>query len=219
MAAFVSDCGGTLMEYAGMSASWSDFYPAGFRAVADALCPACTEADISESAAQLAAFNPRVTGRETEYLPAELFAACTAHWPAPAAPEKAAAVFFQSLRLTPEIYPNSIPTLRRLRDAGHKTAILTDLPSGMPDALFRADIAPLLPHIDLYVSSGTCGFRKPNPAGLQKIADCFSVDPHALIFIGDEDKDRQTAVRIGCRFLRANRSGAALDFFIHSLLK
>ena len=148
MAVFVFDCGGTLMEYAGIPASWSNFYPAGFRAVADALCPACTESDIAGSAAQLAAFNPRVTGRETEYSPAELFAACTAHWPAPAAPEKAAAVFFQSLRLTPEIYPDSIPTLRRLRDAGHKTAILTDLPSGMPDALFRADIAPLLPHID-----------------------------------------------------------------------
>lgn len=116
------------------------------------------------------------------------------------------------MRLTPEIYPDSIPTLRRLRDAGHKTAILTDLPSGMPDALFRADIAPLLPHIDLYVSSGTCGFRKPNPAGLQRIADYFSVDPHALIFIGDEDKDRQTAARIGCRFLRANRGRSALDF-------
>ena len=28
------------MEYAGMPAAWSALYPQGFRAVADALCPA-----------------------------------------------------------------------------------------------------------------------------------------------------------------------------------
>lgn len=40
MAVFVFDCGGTLMEYAGMPAAWSALYPQGFRAAADALCPA-----------------------------------------------------------------------------------------------------------------------------------------------------------------------------------
>ena len=38
MAVFVFDCGGTLMEYAGMPAAWSALYPQGFRAVADAFC-------------------------------------------------------------------------------------------------------------------------------------------------------------------------------------
>ena len=39
MAVFVFDCGGTLMEYAGMPAAWNALYPQGFCAVADALCP------------------------------------------------------------------------------------------------------------------------------------------------------------------------------------
>ena len=96
-------------------------------------------------------------------------------------------------------------------------AVLTDLPSGMPDALFRADIVPLLPYIDLYVSSGTCGFRKPNPAGLRQIAAHFSAAMEALVFIGDEDKDAATASRAGCGFLRIDRSGRGSAGCLHSL--
>ena len=40
MAVYVFDCGGTLMEYAGMPAAWRALYPQGSRAVADALCTA-----------------------------------------------------------------------------------------------------------------------------------------------------------------------------------
>ena len=197
MAVFVFDCGGTLMEYAGMPAAWSALYPQGFRAVADALCPACTADDLAEAAARLTAFNPRITGREIEYPPAEMFAACLSH--------------------SPVLYPDSIPALHRLQMHGHKTAVLTDLPSGMPDALFRADIVPLLPYIDLYVSSGTCGFRKPNPAGLRQIAAHFSAAMEALVFIGDEDKDAATASRAGCSFLRIDRSGRGSAGCLHSL--
>lgn len=206
MAILVFDCGGTLMEYTGMPSSWSAYYPRGFRAVANALCPACTPSDLQRSVEKLTAFNPRVSGREIEYTPEHIFAACLSHWPAPVDPQAAAEIFYRSFRLIPEIYPDSLPTLCRLQACGHKTAMLTDLPSGMPDALFRTDIAPLLPCIDLYVSSGTCGFRKPNPAGLRQIAAHFSVDPHRLIFIGDEEKDRCTAARAGCRFLHPDRS-------------
>ncbi len=202
MAVFVFDLGGTLMEYANMPPTWSVFYPDGFRAVADAFYPACSTADLQESVARLTALNPRVTGREQEYPPAKIFSLCLSHWKISIDPEAAAVVFFQGLHLQPKIDPLAVPTLRRLKALGHKTAVLTDLPSGMPDALFRRDIAPLLPHIDRYVSSGTCGYRKPNPAGLLQIAACFSVDPHTLVFIGDEDKDHQTAMRAGCRFFR-----------------
>lgn len=217
MAVFVFDCGGTLMEYAGMPAAWSALYPQGFRAVADALCTACTADDLAEAAARLTAFNPRITGREIEYPPAEMFAACLSHWPSPVDPQAAAEIFFRGLRLSPVLYPDSIPALHRLQMHGHKTAVLTNLPSGMPDALFRADIAPLLPYIDLYVSSGTCGFRKPNPAGLRQIAAHFSAAMEALVFIGDEDKDAATASRAGCSFLRIDRSGRGSAGCLHSL--
>ena len=69
----------------------------------------------------------------------------------------------------------------------------------------------------MYVSSGTCGFRKPNPAGLRQIAAHFSAAMEALVFIGDEDKDAATASRAGCSFLRIDRSGRGSAGCLHSL--
>lgn len=205
MAVLVFDLGGTLMEYRGMPASWITYYPQAFRQIATQYCPACTDADIRKSVEQLTAFNPRVSHREVEYAPETIFAACLAHWPARIAPSDAIDAFFYGIHLKPEIYPEVPSALQRLRDAGHRISTLTDLPTAMPDALFRRDIAPLLPLFDLYVSSSTCGFRKPNPEGLRQIAAHFSVNVHDLIFVGDEEKDRQTAERAGCAFYLIDR--------------
>ena len=41
-------------------------------------------------------------------------------------------------------------------------AALTDLPSAMPDEIFRRDISELLGYFDYYVSSTVAGYRKPN---------------------------------------------------------
>lgn len=74
--------------------------------------------------------------------------------------------FFDGLELRAEIYPDTLPALRQLHAAGWTIAVLTDLPTAMPDELFRRHIQELLPYFDCYVSSRLCGFSKPNPAGL-----------------------------------------------------
>lgn len=84
---------------------------------------------------------------------------------------------------------------------GVQIAALTDLPSGMPDELFKRDIQELLPNLDLYISSAVCGYRKPNPRGLEMIADHFHVPVHELVLFGDEQKDKLTAENTGCRFV------------------
>ena len=50
------------------------------------------------------------------------------------------------------------------------------------------------------MSSQVSGYRKPNCTGLKMIAKAFDVPINKLIFVGDEEKDRQTAINAGCLF-------------------
>ena len=82
----------------------------------------------------------------------------------------------------------------------------------MPDRLFRADIPELLEWLDLYVSSESCGWRKPNLAGLRLIARHFGAKPSRLIFVGDEKLDIATAKNAGCRAIQICREPETEDF-------
>ena len=100
-----------------------------------------------------------------------------------------------------EIYPETINVLQNLKEKGYTIAALTDLPSAMPDEIFRRDISELLGYFDYYVSSTVAGYRKPNCIGLQMISERFSFPITELIFIGDEEKDRRTAINAHCKFI------------------
>lgn len=80
-----------------------------------------------------------------------------------------------------------------MKEKGYRIATLTDLPNAMPNELFKRDISELLEYFDLYVSSFSCGYRKPNSKGLQMISEKYGVPIAELIFVGDEEKDKETA--------------------------
>ena len=114
--------------------------------------------------------------------------------------------FWRGLRLKAEIYPETINVLQKLKEKGYTIAVLTDLPSAMPDEIFRRDILELLDYFDYYVSSTVAGYRKPNCKGLQMISERFSFSITELIFIGDEEKDRRTAINANCKFIWLQRT-------------
>lgn len=203
---FAFDMGGTLMEYSDMPRSWSQYYINGFRAINHRYFCGASEADIQCAAAVLQAWNPRLTGRQEELTPTFLFGQALASWSKQPPISEAVIAFFASMNLRPKIYSDSIPCLTNLHQLGHHIAALTDLPNGMPDEVFKNDIRDLLPFIDFYLSSAVCGVRKPNAKGLHWIAHNFSVPVEEIIFLGDEDKDRQTAANAGCRFVLVERS-------------
>ena len=95
--------------------------------------------------------------------------------------------------------------LDKLKEKGYTMAALTDLPSAMPDEIFRRDISELLGYFDYYVSSIVAGYRKPNCKGLQMISEKFAFPITKLIFIGDEEKDRRTAMNANCKFIWIQR--------------
>ena len=208
MAFLVFDLGGTLMKYQGMPANWSDFYLDGFQRVNDALQLNLTNQELMDACEILRSYNPRICGREKEYSPEYLFEKAIVSWNRPSlCPSTLVEYFFDGLKLVPIIYDDTIPFLNLYRAGRGHAAILTDLPSAMPDQLIRQHISKLLPYFGFYVSSATCGYRKPNPAGLQYLAGKWKTKLSELCLIGDEEKDEKTAKAAGGRFIKIDRSG------------
>ncbi len=204
----VFDLGGTLMQYVGMPYSWVSFYQQGVRAISRKCGCNASEEAIGKTVRILEEFNPRVNYREIEYSAEFIFAKALEHWHMDVGHMQVAdcvEAFWSGLKLKAEIYPDTIPVLNNLREQGYKIATLTDLPSAMPDRIFKRDISELLEYFDDYVSSAVCGYRKPNCTGLRMIAEKYEVPVTELILIGDEEKDRQTARNAGCRFIRIRR--------------
>ena len=181
--AIVFDLGGTLMEYEGMPLDWSDYY------------------DIDRSAEILKSYNPRNKYREYEIMPVVLFDEAMAGWSNVPDIRDAIEVFFSGIGLKAKVFDYSKKLIAICKKHCLKVACLTDLPNGMPDSLFRDSIPDIIKLFDLYVSSQTCGFRKPNKAGLEYIAEQFGIDVKDILFVGDEDKDRKTADNAGCSFI------------------
>lgn len=198
--AVVFDLGGTLLEFKGMPSDWSSRYPAGLAEACRSLGLRPSAREIEEAAEILRGYNPRVCYREVEISPEMIFADAVKGWAVRPETEALIDAFFAGLHLEAVTYEYAAGLLERCRRAGCRTACLTDLPSGMPDRLFRPAAREIEERLDLYVSSQTCGVRKPNPGGLLTIAAEFGLSPAGILFVGDEEKDRRTAERAGCPF-------------------
>lgn len=211
MKVIVFDIGGTLMEYVNMPNVWMDYYDSAFRHVREKLGLPLTDEQLRRSTEVLREYNPRVKYRERDYSPEQIFGDAAAGWDFPFSLPEVISAFFEDMKLTPLIYPDTIPALEKLRAAGWKTATLTDVATGMPDELHKSYFPELMPYFDLYVSSQSCGFRKPNPAGVYEIAQHFGADERQFIFVGDEPKDIKTAQNVGCRSVLIDRKDRGLQ--------
>ncbi len=193
----VFDIGGTLMEYVNMPNVWIDFYDSAFRHVREKLSLPLTDEQLSASIEVLRQYNPRIKYRERDYTPEQIFSDAARDWNFAFQLSEVIDAFFEDMKLTPLIYPETLSVLKKLRDAGWKIAALTDVATGMPDEMHKSYFPELMPLFDLYVSSQSCGYRKPNPAGVRVIAEHFGTMP--LFFVGDEQKDIQTAKNVSCK--------------------
>lgn len=194
------------MQYAGMPHSWVDFYYEGFEAIIQKFRYLVSQEVVEESIQMLREFNPRINYREIEYSAEYIFTKVLEPWHIDIPIQSCVETFWGGLQLKAEIYPETIHVLQKLRKKGYAIATLTDLPSAFPDEIFRRDIAKLLGYFDYYVSSSVSGYRKPNCKGLQMISEKFSTPITELIFIGDEEKDRKTAMNANCKFIRIQRT-------------
>lgn len=206
----VFDLGATLMEYKGMHLSWVSYYKDSFDYVNRKLELGISDAQIEKSIEIYKNYNPRVKPREIEIPPERIFADVTAAWNTKVPVKTIIDTFFESLHLEATIYEDSIPVLKKLRSSAFKIAALTDVATGMPDELHKAYCSPLLPYFDLYVSSLSCGFKKPNIKGLKDISEYFKVKPDNMIMIGDDLRDIEVARRFGCKSVLIDRKDSDL---------
>ena len=206
----VFDLGGTLMEYKGMHLSWISYYKGAFDYTRQKLGLELSDSQIEKSIKILSGYNPRVKPREKEIEPEVIFTDVTSDWHTEIPVAKIIDVFFESFHLEPVIYKDSIPCLSKLKEAGFKIAALTDVASGMPDQLHKDYVSPLLPYFDLYVSSLSCGYKKPNVKGLKDIAEYFKATPKEMIMTGDDLRDVQAAKNFGCQSVLIDRNESGL---------
>lgn len=82
-------------------------------------------------------FNPRVSGREVEYSGRAYFFKCIGHWHIDPPIKNCIETFWQGLKLSAKIYPDTIEVLKELKEKGYIIATLTDLPNAMPDEIFK----------------------------------------------------------------------------------
>lgn len=196
----VFDLGGTLMEYMGMPLNWSEYYYKGFKTINNSLKLEIDEFDLTKSVEILKSYNPRLSGRDYEIKPEELFCNAIAHWNREVNIAEIIKIFFEGLCLQARIYEYSVELINDCKRRGYKVACLTDLPNGMPDYLFMNSIVELTDLFDLYVSSQSCGYRKPNKNGILHIAKAFDVETCEVLFVGDEEKDYLTSKNANCQF-------------------
>ena len=210
---FVFDLGGTLMEYKGMHLSWAGYYKSSFEYANEKLELGLSNQQIAASVQIFTDYNPAVNPREKEIDPEIIFDDIIKGWGTTLPISKIIDVFFESLHLEPVIDDDSIPVREKLQKFGFKIAAMTDVATGMPDLMHKNYVTPLLPYFDLYVSSLSCGYKKPNPKGLRDISEHFGIAPENMVMIGDTSRDINAAKNIGCHSILINRSAKpAQDF-------
>ena len=97
-----------------------------------------------------------------------------------------------------ELYSDSLPVLRALREQGIKVAILSNIAVDL-DALLAQ--LGLTGEVDAVIASSDVGVVKPNPEAFLHALDALELDPHAVLMVGDNAIDDGSAANLGIRTL------------------
>ena len=110
-----------------------------------------------------------------------------------------------SLYLTLDTFPEVAETLRRLKAAGVRTAILSN---GTPDMLRTAvEGAKLGKLLDMVLSVEEVGVFKPHPRVYQLAVDRLGIDASAISFQSSNSWDAYAASAFGMKVVWCNRYG------------
>ncbi|MCR5150993.1 MAG: HAD family hydrolase [Clostridiales bacterium] len=90
-------------------------------------------------------------------------------------------------------YPFTKPMLTKLRQSGIKTGLITNGRSEIQRGKLRQ--LSLEPYLDEIIISGEIGFHKPSPEPFMEMAKRLSLEPHEIIFVGDNPETDITGAR------------------------
>ncbi|MBS0578997.1 MAG: HAD-IIIA family hydrolase [Proteobacteria bacterium] len=95
------------------------------------------------------------------------------------------------------IYPEVIPTLRTLADAGLSLCCITNKDETLAQPLMRE--AALEGYFEFTIGTRTREDRKPGPAMLLRACGRLGIEPPQMLYVGDSTVDLQAARAAGCR--------------------
>lgn len=90
------------------------------------------------------------------------------------------------------LFEDVMPTLRRLRRAGLKTALISNADDDVTVVAVHFDFALLM---DLLVTSAFVGYEKPDPRTFLAALNPLGVDPERTLHIGDQPKSDVVGAR------------------------
>ena len=191
----IFDLGNTLIHYKRKSLNWSEHYVNALR-FACAQCGIVPDDESIEKAVSILSFyNSRIHPRIFEVAESEVLSKTARVFGADA--KKFENGFFGYFQRDAVLETTCIETLRSLKNSGYITAVLTDVPYGMPRVLVERDITDIAGYIDILYTSCEIGFRKPDPAGVERLLSETGIPKNNACIVGDEPKDLECAARAG----------------------
>ncbi|MES2604469.1 MAG: HAD family hydrolase [Pseudomonadota bacterium] len=118
-------------------------------------------------------------------------------------------VFMQPIFATANVYEDTIPVLQSLKEAGFKTAIVSNSPWGSSPALWRAELhrLGLLQLVDKVILCGDVGWRKPAPQIFRHAAKSLGEPCENCLFVGDDPEwDVYGSSAVGMQSLLLDRT-------------
>ena len=106
-----------------------------------------------------------------------------------------------------DLYPDALPTLRRLREAGFRLGAVGNQPATSEVLLGAIGV-----DLEIVASSETWGVAKPAGAFFLRVAQEFGLDPASVLYVGDRlDNDVLPAVTVGMHAVLLRRGPWAVQ--------
>jgi putative hydrolase of the HAD superfamily len=118
--------------------------------------------------------------------------------------------FLTPIFATGRVYDDALPALAQLRQAGVRTAIVSNAPWGSPPQLWREELRRLglSEAVDAVVLCGDVGWRKPAPDIFRHAVSQVRCEPAECVFIGDDLRwDIEGSTAVGMRPVLIDRDG------------
>ena len=122
---------------------------------------------------------------------------------------------FADIHMTPNtvLYPQTIPALRRIKESGAKTAIISNKTRRrIMQTLTRDNIADL---VEFVIGSEDVKTHKPSPEGMFMAIERFGADKKDVLYIGDNVIDGEAAQNAGVDFAAVLTGNNVREDFFH----
>lgn len=194
----IFDLGETLIFYKDLSLDWSTHYENAVKTAADKSSLQLSNSQLYEASKILLKYNTRINPRINE-IPAEVIFndICSSINISKNFLIPFIESFFNYFQRKSRPEETACELLSFLKIKNLSTAVLTDVPYGMPKYLVMKDLESLAVKIDFVLTSSEVGFRKPSPEGVHLLLSKLNCSTNETIMVGNEKKDIEAANEAG----------------------